>query len=67
MDLHWNEEKGRQEGRWKIRNEKGALDYHTKWSKSDRDRQIPYDITHVWNLKYETNKLIYKTERDPQK
>ena len=23
----------------------------TEWSKSDRDRQIPYDITYMWNLK----------------
>ena len=27
-------------------------DYHTKWSKSDRDRLIPYDITYMWNLKW---------------
>ena len=26
-------------------------DYHTKWSKSERDRQIPWDITYMWNLK----------------
>ena len=26
-------------------------DYHTKWSESDRERQIPYDITYMWNLK----------------
>ena len=26
-------------------------DYHTKWSKSDRARQISYDITYIWNLK----------------
>ena len=25
-------------------------DYHTKWSKSDRERQI-YDIAYMWNLK----------------
>ena len=29
----------------------GPRDYHTKWSKSDRERQIPYDITYMWNLK----------------
>ena len=29
-------------------------DYHTKWSKSERERQIPYDITYMWNLKYGT-------------
>ena len=32
-------------------------DYHTKWSMSERERQIPYDITYVWNLKYGTNEL----------
>ena len=34
--------------------------------KSERERQIPYDITYMWNLKYDTNELIYKTERDSQ-
>ena len=38
-------------------------DYHTKWSKSERERQITYDIT-MWNLKYGTNEPIYKTETD---
>ena len=32
--------------------------------KSDREGQIPYDITHMWNLKYDTNDLVYKTETD---
>ena len=44
----------------------GLRDYHTKLSKSYRERQIPYDITYMWNLKYDTNKLIYKTETDSQ-
>ena len=39
-------------------------DYHTKWSKSDREREISYDITLMWNLKSDTNELIYKTETD---
>ena len=26
-------------------------DYHTKWSKSERERQIPYNITYMWKLK----------------
>ena len=26
-------------------------DCHNEWSKSDRERQIPYDITYMWNLK----------------
>ena len=29
----------------------GSRDYHTKWSKSDRERQVSYDITYMWNLK----------------
>ena len=29
--------------------------YYTNWNKSDRDRQILYVITYVWNLKNETN------------
>ena len=43
----------------------GPRDYHTKWSKSDRERQI-YDITYMWNLKYDTNELVYKTEIESQ-
>ena len=39
-------------------------DYHTKWSKSERERQIPYDISYMWNLKYDTNEPIYETETD---
>ena len=31
-----------------------------------RQRQIPYDFTYMWNLKYDTKKLIYKTETDSQ-
>ena len=36
----------------------GHRGYHTKQSKSERERQIPYDITYIWNLKYDTK--IYK-------
>ena len=39
-------------------------DYHTKWSKSERERQIPYDITYMWNLKYDINELISETETE---
>ena len=31
-----------------------------------RQRQIPYDITYMWNLKNDTNELIYKAETDSQ-
>ena len=35
-------------------------------SKSNRERQIPHDITYMWNLKYGTNEPIYRTEIDSQ-
>ena len=35
-------------------------------SKSERERQIPYDITYMCNLKYGTNEPIYETETDSQ-
>ena len=35
-------------------------------SKSERERQIPYDITCMWTLKYSTNEPIYRTETDSQ-
>ena len=28
-----------------------SRDNHTKWSKSERERQMLYDITYMWNLK----------------
>ena len=34
---------------------------NTKRGKSEKERQIPYDITYTWNLKNDTNELIYKT------
>ena len=27
----------------------GPGDYHTKWSKPERERKIPYDIIYMWN------------------
>ena len=36
-------------------------DSHTK---PERERQMPYDVTYTWNLKYGTNDLIYKIETD---
>ena len=42
-------------------------DDHTKRSKLEKERQIPYGITYVWNLKYGTNEPIYlQTETDSQ-
>ena len=31
----------------------GPRDCNTEWSKSDRERQISYDIAYMWNLKKE--------------
>ena len=42
----------------------GLRDYHTRWSKSDRERQISYDIIYTWNLREDTNELIHETEID---
>jgi len=36
----------------------------SKVSKSEREKQIPYDITCMWNLKYEP---VYKAETKSQK
>ena len=38
-------------------------DYYTKRNKSERERPTPYDITYMWNLKYDTNEHIYETDR----
>ena len=44
----------------------GSGDHHTMGSKSERERQMPYGITYMWNLTYDTNELICKTETDSQ-
>ena len=33
---------------------------HTEYSKSDRERQILYDITYMWNLKNKANEIFIK-------
>ena len=35
-------------------------------SELDRERHISYDIIYMWNLKNDTNELIYKTETDSE-
>ena len=42
----------------------GTRDSHTKWSKPERKRQTPYEITYLWNLKYGTDDPIIKMETD---
>ena len=39
------------------------LEIIVKWSKSETERQMLYDITYMWTLKY-TNEFIYKIEMD---
>ena len=41
-------------------------DDHTQQSKSERERQIPCDITYMQNLNYDTDELINETETDSQ-
>ena len=42
----------------------GHRDDHTKWSKSDRERQISYDITYRWSLKIDTNEQFLLQNRN---
>ena len=44
----------------------GPGDYHTKWSKPDRERQVSCDTTYMCDLWKDTNELIYKTKTDSQ-
>ena len=39
-------------------------EYYVQWSKSDKERQILYDITSMRYLKNNTNEYICKTETD---
>ena len=42
----------------------GPSDQHTECNNSER--KIPDGITCIWNLKYDINELVYKTETDSQ-
>ena len=44
----------------------GTRDYHTKWSKSDREIQISHYISYLWNVKHGTNEPICEMETDSQ-
>ena len=43
-------------------NMEGTRDSHTKWSKPEREKQIPYDIPYMWNLIHGTKEPIYRKE-----
>ena len=40
------------------------LEIHTEWSKSDRERQISYDRTYMWNLKKKWYQRTYLQNRN---
>ena len=40
----------------------GTRDSHIEWSKSERERQIPYDITYIWTLIYDINEPFHRKE-----
>ena len=42
----------------------GPTNYYAQWRNSSRERQISCDITYMWNLKDDTNELIYQIETD---
>ena len=33
---------------------------------SQKEKDIPYDTSYMWNLKYDTDEHIYETETDSQ-
>ena len=43
----------------------GLGGYYAKWNTSDREKQILYDITYMWNLKNTTSEYNEK-EADSQ-
>jgi len=40
----------------------GTRDSHPKWSNSERETQIPYDITYILNLIYGTSEPFHRKE-----
>ena len=40
----------------------GTRHSHPKGNKSDRERQIPYDMTHIWYLISSINELFHRKE-----
>jgi len=38
--------------------------YYAKWNKSVREKQTPYDFTHMWNLRNKTNEQREKNKRE---
>ena len=38
------------------------LETHTEWRKSERERQIPYDTTYIWNIICGPNEPFHRKE-----
>ena len=52
-------------GQKRLQKTDGPKNCHTEWSKSDKEAEITYDISCMWNLKrHDATELICKTERD---
>ena len=47
-------------------NTDGPREQHTKWSQPDRERQILYDITYMWNLKKKIQMNLFTKQKDSQ-
>ena len=45
----------------------GPGDYHTKWSKSDRERQTSYNIAYMWNLKKMIQTKLFTKQKQSHK
>ena len=45
----------------------GPRDYHTKRSKSERERQISYGITYMWNLKTMIQMKLFPKQKQTHK
>ena len=45
----------------------GPRDYHAKWSKPDRERQISYDIAYIWNMKKMIQMNLFTKQKQTHK
>ena len=41
----------------------GAREYNAKQNKSVRERQMPYDFTHIWNVRNKTDEQSWEKKR----
>ena len=44
----------------------GPRDYHTEGSKTEQERQIPYDKTYIWNLIKKMPKNLFIKQKQTQ-